>query len=224
MQLLPFYLVCDESSSMAAGGVGAINEALPDLHDEISSNPAVADKARFAMIGFSTSATLLQPLVDLSEIDSLPSLSAGGVTSFASAFQLLKDTIQKDVDRLKGEGHSVFRPVVFFLSDGAPTDMPDTLWRDALKELKEFSYAPKIIAFGIGTADRMTIAEVANFKAFIQESDNVNPAAALREFASSLTNSIVNSTTSISSKGGEGFDLKVDDHVDGYTSLSLDKM
>ncbi|NYV78292.1 VWA domain-containing protein [Streptomyces sp. UH6] len=223
MQLLPFYLVCDESGSMAAGGVDAINGALPDLHDEISSNPAVADKARFAMIGFSTDATLLQPLVDLSEIDSLPSLSAGGVTSFAAAFRLLKSTIQTDVDQLKSEGHSVFRPVVFFMSDGGPTDT-DADWRGALKELDESRYAPKIIAFGISTADVATITEVANFKAFIQESDNISPAAALREFASSLTRSIVNSTTSISANGGEGFDLQVDDHVPGFTSLSLDKM
>ncbi|MDH6226799.1 VWA domain-containing protein [Streptomyces sp. MJP52] len=223
MQLLPFYLVCDESGSMAGGGVDAINGALPDLHDEISSNPAVADKARFSMIGFSTSATVLQPLVDLSEIDALPGLSAGGVTSFAEAFRLLRNTIQKDVDQLKAEGHSVFRPVVFFMSDGAPTDT-DADWRGALKELNESRYAPKIIAFGIGTADAATISTVANFKAFLQESDNISPAVALREFASSLTRSIVSSTTSMSSKGGEGFQLQVDDHVPGFTSLSLDKM
>ncbi|MFI7020223.1 VWA domain-containing protein [Streptomyces sp. NPDC050164] len=221
MQLLPFYMVCDESGSMAGGGVDAINAALPDLHQEISTNPSVADKTRFALIGFSTQASVLQPLADLSELTQLPSLSAGGVTSFGAAFRLLKDTIEKDVAGLKGEGHDVYRPVVFFLSDGIPTDEG---WRTALSELNAFRYAPKIIAFGISDADAATITEVANFKAFIQQNDSISPAVALREFASSLTRSIVSSATSMAAQGGDGFQLQVDEQVPGFTSLSLDKL
>ncbi|MEU1176877.1 VWA domain-containing protein [Streptomyces sp. NPDC005820] len=222
MQILPFYMVCDESGSMAGpDGVDTINAALPDLHHEISTNPSVADKTRFALVGFSTQASLLQPLADLSELTQLPSLSAGGVTSFGAAFRLLKDTIDKDVAALKSEGHDVYRPVVFFLSDGIPTDDD---WRTALKELKEFRYAPKIIAFGIGDADAAIISEVANFKAFMQQDQTVTPAVALREFASSLTRSIVNSATSMDSQGGEGFQLDVQDHVPGFTRVSLDKL
>ncbi|CAL9318756.1 vWA domain-containing protein [Streptomyces labedae] len=221
MQLLPFYMVCDESGSMAGGGVDAINAALPDLHQEISTNPSVADKTRFALIGFSTQASVLQPLADLSELTQLPSLSAGGVTSFGAAFRLLKDTIEKDVAVLKGEGHDVYRPVVFFLSDGIPTDEG---WRTALNELNAFRYAPKIIAFGISDADAATITEVANFKAFIQQNDSISPAVALREFASSLTRSIVSSATSMAAQGGDGFQLQVDEQVPGFTSLSLDKL
>jgi uncharacterized protein YegL len=221
MQILPFYMVCDESGSMAGGGVDAINSALPDLHQEISTNPSVADKTRFALIGFSTQASVLQPLADLSELTQLPSLSAGGVTSFGAAFRLLKTTIEKDVTDLKADGHDVYRPVVFFLSDGIPTDEG---WRTDLKELNSSRYAPKIIAFGVTDAETATITEVANFKAFIQQEHTVSPAMALREFASSLTRSIVNSATSMSAQGGEGFQLQVDDHVPGFTSLSLDKM
>ncbi|GAA3504739.1 hypothetical protein GCM10019016_118520 [Streptomyces prasinosporus] len=222
MQILPFYAVCDESGSMAGpDGVGTINSALPDLHHEISTNPSVADKIRFALIGFSTQASVLQPLADLSELTQLPSLSAGGVTSFGAVFQLLKDTIEKDVAALKAEGHDVYRPVVFFLSDGIPTDEG---WRATLADLNGFRYAPKIIAFGINDADEATITEVANFKAFLQTGEAISPAMALREFASSLTRSIVNSATSMAAQGGEGFQLQVDEQVPGFTSLSLDKL
>ncbi|MGW5282079.1 vWA domain-containing protein [Streptomyces collinus] len=221
MQILPFYMVCDESGSMAGGGVDAINKALPELHQEISTNPSVADKTRFALIGFSTQASVLQPLADLSELTQLPSLTAGGVTSFGSAFRLLKNTIERDVADLKAEGHDVYRPVVFFLSDGIPTDEG---WRTDLKELNSFRYAPKIIAFGIDDAERATITEVANFKAFIQQDDSISPAMAIREFASSLTRSIVSSATSMAAQGGEGFELQVEEHIPGFTSLSLDKL
>ncbi len=33
-RVLPFYIVCDESASMAYnGGINAINKALPELHE-----------------------------------------------------------------------------------------------------------------------------------------------------------------------------------------------
>ncbi|MFF8474198.1 VWA domain-containing protein [Streptomyces sp. NPDC015414] len=221
MQLLPFYLVCDESGSMAGAGVEALNSSLPQLHAEISTNPTVADKTRFCLIAFSTAATVLQPLTDLSELESLPALSAGGVTSYGAAFRLLKETIEQDVTFLKNQGHQVYRPVVFFLSDGIPTD-PD--WKTSLRDLNMFPFAPKIIAFGIGDASAEILSEIGNFKAFIQKDTSISPAIALREFATSLTRSIVTSAASVSSRDNRGFTLQVDDQVPGFSSLPLDQL
>jgi uncharacterized protein YegL len=221
LQILPFYLLCDESGSMVGDSIDAINKALPDLHHEISTNPTVADKTRFCLIGFSDSATVLQPLVDLSDIDEVPALAAGGLTSYGEAFRTLLRCIDGDVAALRAEGHDVYRPVVFFLSDGIPTDSD---WEQAYKELIEFQFHPKIIAFGIGEAQESTIAQVATFRAFIQQDSSVSPAQALREFASSLTRSIVRSAGSIAADGGNGFTLAVDDAVPGFSTVSLDKL
>lgn len=221
MQILPFYLVCDESGSMAGSPIDSINTALPDLHHEISTNPTVADKTRFCLIGFSDEAKVLQPLVDLSDIDSLPGLAAGGLTAYGEAFRTLRRCIDADVAGLKGAGHEVYRPVVFFLSDGGPTDEG---WEQAHKELVETRYSPKIIAFGIGEAEAATIGHVANFRAFMQQDSAVSPAQALREFAASLTRSIVRSASSIPADGSGGFTLAVDETVPGFTTVPLDKL
>ncbi|MFE3516883.1 VWA domain-containing protein [Streptomyces sp. NPDC059166] len=221
MQILPFYLLCDESGSMAGPPIDAINGALPELHHEISTNPTVADKTRFCLIGFSTEASVLQPLVDLSDIDEVPALAAGGLTSYGDAFRTLLRCIEKDVADLKAQGHEVYRPVAFFLSDGGPTDDD---WEYAHKELTESRYCPKIIAFGIGDAEAVTIGQVANFRAFMQQDATVSPAQALREFASSLTRSIVRSASSIAADGGTGFTLAVDETVPGFSTVSLDKL
>lgn len=221
MQILPFYLVCDESGSMGGAPIEAINKALPELHQEISTNPTVADKTRFALIGFSDDAQVLQPLADLSELNILPALAAGGVTSYGQAFRVLKACIETDVGDLKAEGHEVYRPVAFFLSDGVPTDGQ---WEEALRELTESRYCPKIIAFGIGEADTATISQVANFRAFMQQDSAISPAAALREFAASLTRSIVRSASSISADGSGDFTLAVDDKVPGFETVTLDKL
>lgn len=82
-QVLPFYLVCDESGSMLGAPVKAINDSLPNLHAEIGSNPVVADKTRFCLIGFGSDAQVLLPLSDLSAVTSIPALHATGGTNYA---------------------------------------------------------------------------------------------------------------------------------------------
>ncbi|MDA5278980.1 VWA domain-containing protein [Streptomyces sp. Isolate_45] len=221
MQILPFYLVCDESGSMAGPSIDSINSALPELHKEISTNPTVADKTRFCLIGFSDDATVLQSLADLSDLDTLPALSAGGLTAYGEAFRTLLRCIETDVAALKAQGHDVYRPVAFFLSDGGPTDED---WIQAHQDLIQARYRPNIIAFGIGEADRATIGHVANFRAFIQEDKNVSPAAALREFAASLTRSIVRSASSIAANGNDTFNLVIDETVPGFMTVPLDKL
>ena len=76
-QVLPFYLVCDESASMSGPPLDAINASLPEIHSEIGANPVVADKTRFCLIGFSDTAQVLLPLSDLSAIFFDPGLAGG---------------------------------------------------------------------------------------------------------------------------------------------------
>ncbi len=71
-QVLPFYLVCDESYSMQGPPLDAINQELPLIYQEIASNPVVADRARLGIIGFSTTAEVLLPLADLNDVLSIP--------------------------------------------------------------------------------------------------------------------------------------------------------
>ena len=62
----------------------------------------------------------------------LPTLAPRGRgTSYASAFEALRQTIPADVALLKGSGYQVHRPSVFFLSDGLPTEKAEK-WRARL--------------------------------------------------------------------------------------------
>lgn len=220
-QILPFYLVCDESVSMHPDGIKSINEALPDLHGEISTNPSVADKTRFSMIGFSDEAEVLLDLVDLSDVESMPGVMAKSGTSFSSAFNLLRTQIASDVKMLKDDGHRVYRPVVFFMSDGNPTD-DESVWRSALDGLLASETRPNIVAFGVTTqVDERVIAQVGTFKAFAADG-TLSPAQALREFATALTKSIIASGTSVDTDGN--LTVRVPDEVEGFTALKVDEL
>jgi uncharacterized protein YegL len=218
--ILPFYLVCDESGSMSGPPINAINTALPELHTEIGTNPVVSDKTQFGIIGFSSQAQVLLPLSDLSQVSGLPVLSAQGGTDFAAALRCVKDEIEADVLRLQANGHQVFRPVVFFLTDG----QPNSDWRTDYEALvsQQFKYRPNIVAFGIGArADQSVIASLATFRAFMDDG-TMSPAEALKEFAVALTKSIVMSGSK--SQGDGNMTLQTPEQVPGFKSLIVDPL
>ena len=195
--LLPFYLVLDVSSSMVGEGMQAINTALPGLLDEISTNLLVADQTRFCLITFVGEAQVALPLCDLSEVQAMPVLVPTGLTNYHKVFRLLRNTIAADVERLKAAGAAVYRPTVFFLTDGNPnSDDWVATYRDLVSDA--FPYRPNIMAFGVGNVSTTILGQVATSKAFLAIDD---PGAALTEFASTLTKSIV--------KSGEAADGRV---------------
>lgn len=219
-QLLPFYLLCDESGSMEGPPIDAINDSLPKLHAEIGSNPTVSDKTRFCLMGFSDQAEVLLPLADLSTITSMPMLRSDGSTSYGGAFTALRQTIINDVAGLKAQGHTVYRPAVFFLSDGQPTDHG---WQSAYKALVDpaWSARPNILAFGFGDADASTIQQVATAKAFIANGQ-LGPAEALKEFAKSLIQSIVSSGQQSAADPNAPAQLAMPNEVEGFTTLAAE--
>ena len=160
IQVLPFYLLCDESGSMSGTPIQAVNEGLQKIWKELIKSPATSDKAWVSVISFSDTAEVLVPLTDLQKLTSMPGCQTKGQTSFGNAFRKMKQVIDSDVMNLKAQQLKVIRPVVFFMSDGEPTDSG---WQQAHAELTDPSYAfrPHIMSFGIGSADGQTIHDVA---------------------------------------------------------------
>ncbi|THV43279.1 vWA domain-containing protein [Glycomyces buryatensis] len=216
-QVLPFYVVCDESYSML-DNIDALNDGLRELHTAVGSDPVVADKTRFGVIGFSDDAEILLELSDLSEVTQMQGLAVKGGTNYGAAFKLLRQTIDGDVAKLKQDGCRVYRPVAFFLSDGQPNYDWKTDY-DALID-PTWKARPNIVAFGFGDVDHATIADIGTFKSFVAD-NSISPGAALHEFAGALTKSIVQSGTNM--KDGE-VNLQVPDEVPGFTQLKAEEL
>ncbi|WP_327045346.1 VWA domain-containing protein [Microbispora sp. NBC_01189] len=220
-QVLPFYLVCDESYSMQGPPLDAINQQLPELYRAIATEPAVADRARLGIIAFSSTAEVLLPLADLNDVHSVPQLTPSGATNYGAAFSLLKSTIEQDVTALKQAGHVTYRPTVFFLTDGLPTDE----WQVEHKNLvsHDFRAHPNILAFGFGDADPSTLQQVATLRAFIAN-DGLSPTQVLHEFARQLVNSVVNSVMASLTNPSGTPQIVIPDQVPGYTVLAADPL
>ena len=200
MQVLPFYIVCDEGSSMDGASIAAVNDGIVELFDEISSDPVVDAKVRVGIIAFNDTAKVLLPLTQLSDVVQIPGCVASGSSSYAAAFRLLKTQIESDVTRLRQEGVNVERPVVFFMSGGAPNDENWLADLDALVQI--FNYGENIVSFGVAGADKAVIAEVARwrsrrgggYKFFFMADDGVSPGLAIREMLKFLYSDYISSS------------------------------
>lgn len=195
--ILPFYIVCDESGSMAPnGGIDAINQALPNLHATIAADPLVSDKCRIGLITFSDTAEELMSLMNLADVVAMPGMQAKGLTNYGSVFDLLRTVISRDINDLKSQGYKVYRPAVFFITDGEPTDAPG--WEQSYRALVDKTtnrHAPNIISFGVDGSDATTIGKIGTLGAFVMTA-GVTPADALKEIIGSLTNTIFDSASS----------------------------
>lgn len=209
---LAFYVVVDVSYSMRhSGALDDANQILPKVIDAITKNPTLADVVRLGMIDFSDDARVVLRLDDLRNVSHIPTCEERGGTSYAAAFRLLRQEIERDMKVLQGDGLRVHRPAVFFITDGAPTDDAATL-DAAYQELTDPSFRPRpnIIPFGVGTATKEAVdpwvypkGGSKPMRSYVAK-PGVDPAHAINQAAEMLISSIVASASSVSSAGESG--------------------
>jgi uncharacterized protein YegL len=198
--IFPFYLCLDVSASMSGEPIDSVNRQMPALRSSVGEDPAIAEVIRFGVVTFSDVAHTVLPLSDLSLVEGVPAVSAQGRTSYAAAFDHLRESIESDYQSSRANGDRWYRPAVVFVSDGRPTD-DEERWRSAHRRLTDPAWKrhPNILAFGFGDADAAVLATVAESKpnrAFIA-ADGAEPARVVPELMSGLVSSIVSSSASV---------------------------
>ncbi|MEY9893758.1 uncharacterized protein YegL [Catenulispora sp. MAP5-51] len=216
--LLPAYVLVDESASMGPY-VDDLSAGLVSLCEELRAAPMLAAKLRLAVLGFSDDVRVHLAVADMRQETNLPRVTVRGSTNYGAAFSDLAGRIPTDVRFLRDQGYKVHRPVVFFLSDGQPTDFG---WKRALGKLTDrqrMPAAPNIIACGMGTAQRQTIAEVASRPEFgFIAQRGADLGRAISEFFHALTASLIASGQALNSDHPqlvvtrpEGFSIVLDE-------------
>jgi uncharacterized protein YegL len=209
---LPTYLLIDTSKSMSPF-TQLVNDSLQHIHDTVVTAPAVSEFAYMSLISFNTEAHLLLEMTDLEMLTALPRLVCSGMTNYGRAFDLVRERIDADLPTLAAAGKQCFRPAVFVITDGAPSDGKE--WEPAFDRLTDPSWPrhPHVITFGVGQAKEEVLAKIATTKAFMAE-ESIKQDRALAEALASLLNSLVSSA--------EHHQFMVPDKVEGFTSVPLE--
>ncbi len=128
---LPVYLLLDCSESMAGEAIEDLQRGLDAMLIPLRNDPHALETVWLSVIAFSSYAKQVVPLTELVEFQR-PKLSVRPGTALGAALQLLRHCLQRDVIRTTLETKGDYKPLVFLLSDGAPTDD----WEGAADEIK----------------------------------------------------------------------------------------
>lgn len=132
MRRLPVYLVLDCSGSMNGEPIEAVRQGMRQLVNDLKGDPQALETACLSVITFESGAQQVVPLTEVGAFAE-PSLNAGGSTAFGEALRLLAKCIDKEVRKTTPTQKGDWKPLVFIMTDGQPTDS----WEGAADELKK---------------------------------------------------------------------------------------
>jgi uncharacterized protein YegL len=157
--VLPICITIDTSGSMAAtGALNAVNACLPRLRTFLRNEPTAGEMARIGLVTFNTSAREVLPLCDVDQV-SMPTLTAEGTTNYAAAFRETRAFFERHIPRL-GRGVRYYAPIVFFITDGEPSDCREA-WMVEAQALKTAGkYRSNVVCFGMGDANPEALREI----------------------------------------------------------------
>ena len=126
---LPVYLVLDTSGSMLGEPIAAVETGVQTLVSALRQDPYALETAYLSVITFDSNAKQIVPLTELTAFQ-MPSINASGTTSLGDALSLLANKIDSEVAKTTVETKGDWKPLVFIMTDGGPTDN----WQKGLAE------------------------------------------------------------------------------------------
>lgn len=121
MRRLPVYLVLDCSGSMSGEPIEAVRQGMRTLLGELKGDPQALETVYLSVITFDSTARQVVPLTEVMLVKE-PKLQATGTTALGAALGLLSEQIEKEVRKTTAEQKGDWRPLIFLMTDGEPTD------------------------------------------------------------------------------------------------------
>ncbi len=118
---LPVYLLLDCSGSMMGEPIEALRQGVKALLSELRGDPQALETAYLSVITFDSHARQTMPLTELMQFKE-PELRASGATALGGALEVLMDCVENEVHKSTETQKGDWRPLVFILTDGSPTD------------------------------------------------------------------------------------------------------
>jgi uncharacterized protein YegL len=153
----PCILLLDTSGSMSGAKIAELNSGLQTFAEELRSDAMAAKRVEVAIVTFGPVQTV-QHFVTADAFQA-PSLVASGDTPMGAAIMNAVALVAERKAAYKANGIGYYRPWLFLITDGAPTD--DVSAATAAIREGEASKALKFYAVGVERADISRLSQIA---------------------------------------------------------------
>jgi uncharacterized protein YegL len=153
----PCVLLLDTSGSMSGSKISELNDGLQTFAEELRSDAMAAKRVEVAIVTFGPVQTV-QHFVTADAFQA-PHLVASGDTPMGAAIQNAVALVAERKATYKANGIGYYRPWLFLITDGAPTDNVSSA-AAAIRE-GEASKSLMLYAVGVQGADMNRLAEIA---------------------------------------------------------------
>ncbi|HOY21641.1 MAG TPA: VWA domain-containing protein, partial [Cellvibrio sp.] len=146
MRRLPIFFLLDVSESMVGDNHRQMQQGLERLVKSLRTDPHALETVHLSVIAFAGQARTLTPLTELAMFYP-PRLPIGAGTSLGAALEHLMNDIKRNVIKTTPERKGDWKPVVYLMTDGKPTDEI----KDAIARWNSyFAKSVTLVAIGIG--------------------------------------------------------------------------
>ena len=142
---VPCVLLLDVSGSMGGDPIRELNEGLAVYKDELAADALASKRVEVAIVTFGG---IVQTACDFTTSESFvpPRLEATGGTPMGAAISQAIDMVNSRKQVYKTNGIAYYRPWIFMITDGAPTDE----WQHSAERIIEGEKSKAFSFFAVG--------------------------------------------------------------------------
>jgi uncharacterized protein YegL len=194
MRRLPVYLLLDTSGSMTGEPIEAVKNGVQVLISTLRQDPYALETAFLSVITFDSSARQLVPLTELSMFQ-MPDIQATGTTSLGEALTLLANKASSEVTKTTSEVKGDWKPLVFLMTDGGPTDN----WQKGLTDFKQQKFGMVVACAAGQGADTNVLKQITDIVVQLDTADS----ATIKAFFKWVSASVSTGSQKIEASGKE---------------------